>query len=667
MPEFHLRLLFLSLLLLCCVSPSSLFNINNPVGLVACRPHQIKAFTQFKNEFDTRGCNHSDPSNRVWCDNSTGAVTKLRLRACLSGTMKPNSSLFRFYQLRFLDLSNNNFTSASLPSEFGNLNKLEVLGLTSNGFISQFHSSFNNLSMLSVLELSYNHLSGNLNPNSSLFELHHLSFLSLANNNFSSSIPSKFGNLNKLEVLFLSSSGFSGQVPPTISNLTWIFELYIEQNKLRVSLDLRKNNLVGSIEVPNSSTSSKLEIMYLGFNHFEGKLLEPISKLINLKELDVSLLNTSYPIDVNIFSSLKSLEMLTLLGNNISPESLSSDSNIPLTLNQLGLGYCNISVFPKILKNLQYLEIIDISANILHGNIPEWLWSLPRLRTVDMFDNSFSGFEGSPEVLINSSVQNLFMDANNFEGALPQLPLSIQGFSAEGNNFAGEIPLSICNRSSLTILVLNNNKFTGPIPQCLTNFIFVNLWKNNLEGSIPHAFNVGTSLQTLDIGFNQLTGKLPDIGNESSCRTCEVKIRRSGSRAMVSRWKWESNVNVMANGQPETPDHHFKHKKLGLLMIDGDDNQLLNEEFRASTEYCTMNEVHEAPEEKALVEEEPTPPFQVPIANSELLRSVELREVNLGLENLDVVKNENMEQEGVQKSSNRRFEVAGGVERDAKC
>lgn len=147
----HLRFLFLSLLLfLCCVSHSNSGFTYPIVGLGACRPHQIKAFTQFiKNEFDTSHCNHSDDFNGVWCDNSTGAITKLQLRACLSGTLKSNSSLFGFRQLRYLDLNQNNFISSPIPSEFGNLNKLELLSLPSNGFIGQVPSSLSNLSLLS--------------------------------------------------------------------------------------------------------------------------------------------------------------------------------------------------------------------------------------------------------------------------------------------------------------------------------------------------------------------------------------------------------------------------------------------------------------------------------------------------------------------------------------
>ncbi|KAL1225959.1 Receptor like protein 23 [Cardamine amara subsp. amara] len=574
MPESLMRLLFPSLLLLCCVSPSSLSLTYNKVAypivdLFACPSHQIQAFTQFKNEFDTSHCNHSDEFNGVWCDNSTGAVTKLRLRDCLIGTLKPTSSLFRFHQLRWLDLSENNFTSSSLPSEFGNLNKLEVLTLSSNGFIGQVPSSFSNLSLLFVLRLSYNklsgsfplvrnlskltvldlsnnHFSGTVNPNSSLFELHNLSYLSLAFNNFSSSLPSKFGNLNKLVFLSLSANGFFGQVPPTISNLTWLTHLFLAENMFTGSfppvqnltnlsllqlsynnfsgaipssllsipfltdLYLSENHLTGSIEFPNSSTSSKLDFLLLANNHFEGKILEPISKFITLRYLDLSFLHTNYlPIDLSLISSLKSLSILDLSGNNISPASLSSDSYIPLNLEMLSLEHCGIREFPNILKTLKNLEYIDLSHNEIKGKIPEWLWSHPRLSTLNLINNSFHSFEGSAEVLVNSSLRLLFLGSNNFEGALPTLPLSIEAFLADYNSFRGEIPLSICNRSSLNFLDLSYNNFTGPIPQCLSKFTFVHLRKNNLDGRIPDAFHASASLRRLDVGFNRLTGKLP--------------------------------------------------------------------------------------------------------------------------------------------------------------
>ncbi|XP_013632590.1 PREDICTED: LRR receptor-like serine/threonine-protein kinase FLS2 [Brassica oleracea var. oleracea] len=82
------------------------------------------------------------------------------------------------------------------------------------------------------------------------------------------------------------------------------------------------------------------------------------------------------------------------------------------------------------------------------------------------------------------------MGFNHFEGEIPLPPLSINTFYARNNTFTGDIPLSFCNRTSLTVLDLSYNNFTGPIPQCLNDFMIVKLRKNNLEGSLPDRFNV---------------------------------------------------------------------------------------------------------------------------------------------------------------------------------
>ncbi|KAF8045493.1 hypothetical protein N665_4801s0002 [Sinapis alba] len=469
MSGLHMLLRFLSLFVIF----TSSFTL--VVGFSGCHPDQIQALVQFKNEFDSSGCNQTDYFNGVLCDNMTGEVTKLQLPSgCLTGTLKPNSSLFELSHLRHLNLSHNNFTSSSLPSEFSNLSRLEVLSLSSNSFIGQVPSSFSKLAWLNQLDLSHNQLTGS-------FQL--------------------VQNLTKLSILDFSYNHLSGDIPSLLAM------------PFLSSLDLRENYLTGSIEVPNSSSSLRLEHLYLAHNHFEGQILKPISNLITLKFLDLSFLNISYPIDVRIFSSLKSLLRISLSGNSISSTSLVSDSDIPLNLEKLGLSGCDIREFPNFLKSLHNLEHIDISNNKIKGKVPEWFWNLPRLSMVSLVNNSFTGFEGSGDVLQNSSVKILDLALNHFKGPFPNPPHSLTVLSAWNNSFTGSIPPAICNQSRLALLDLSYNNFTGSIPRCLSNLqnslIVVNLRKNNLEGSLPDNCYDGALLRTLDVGFNQLTGKLP--------------------------------------------------------------------------------------------------------------------------------------------------------------
>ncbi|KAF3577917.1 hypothetical protein DY000_02029672 [Brassica cretica] len=520
----HSRLCLLSALLLCCVFERSFLIIDALLvtGFSACRPDQIEALVQFKEEFDSRGCNHNDYVNGVRCNNVTGAVKKLHLPSgCLSGTLKPNSSLFRLQHLRYLNLSNNDFTSSPLPSAFGNLNRLEVLFLSSNGFVGQVPSSFSNLSQLSLLDLSWNELTGDfppplgnlskltrlslsdnefsgaLDPNNSLFGLHNLRGLSLAYNYFtasSSSFFSGFEKLNRLEILFLASNDFHGQIPSSISNLTQLSILGLDDNRLTGSI-LPLQNL------------TNLSVLGLVDNNFTGPLPSYILTMPFMSYLDLRGNHFTGPIEVSN-SSLSSSRLEHLLlgynqfeGNSISPASLSSDLNIPLPLRYLVLRDCNIGRFPKLLNSLQDLEVLDISKNRIKGKVPEWLWkNLPRLSFVKLAKNLFDGFEGSAEVLVNSSVNILDLSLNRFEGAMPILPLSIKILGAR---IEDTFPFWLKASRDLQVLTLSSNRFYGHIsppdqgPLGFPQLRILEVSDNNFTGNLPANYFVNWKAPSL--------------------------------------------------------------------------------------------------------------------------------------------------------------------------
>lgn len=463
---------------LCCVFLFSFF-ANSLVSLpFPPRPDQIEILLAFKNEFPITKCNfnewpYSKPMTKSWTnknvssfdgvvfDNKTGVVTKLDLHgACLSGSLNASSSLFRFHHLRYLDLSNNHFDSFSFLAELGKLTNLEVLDLSHMGLVGEIPPSIGNLSRLTDLYLSNNKLTGSFLP-----------------------------NLTKLSSLDLSYNHFSGIIPCSLLNMPFLSHLYLSQNHLSDSLET----------LNCSSSSSKLEWLDLSYNFFSGGILEPSSKLSNLKHFDLFFQNSTYPINF-VSLGFKSLESMHLSGNRISR--LDTDSP---NLSELVLYNCSINEFPTFIKNLKKLRVLYISHNRLKGQVPEWLWNLPSLNAVVLSHNFFNGFGGSPKMLLNSSLGSprlLFMLASN-------------------NNFSGEIPLSFCNQSYLGVLDLSDNNFSGPVPGCLSKSVEdLNLHNNNLIGSLPDIFDNNGSLVTLDVCHNQITGKLPS--SLAKCKHLEI-------------------------------------------------------------------------------------------------------------------------------------------------
>eukprot|EP00833_Pecoramyces_ruminatium_P003900 jgi/Orpsp1_1/1177932/evm.model.c7180000063399.1 len=87
--------------------------------------------------------------------------------------------------------------NGAIPSELGDLTKLEILNLNENNLTGSIPSQLGNLSNLNNLELSNNNLSGQI-P-SELGKLSNLTSLRLGTNNLSGHIPVELVLLSKLK------------------------------------------------------------------------------------------------------------------------------------------------------------------------------------------------------------------------------------------------------------------------------------------------------------------------------------------------------------------------------------------------------------------------------------------------------------------------------------
>ncbi|KAH6819707.1 hypothetical protein C2S51_003310 [Perilla frutescens var. frutescens] len=169
---------------------------------------------------------------------------------------------------------------------------------------------------------------------------------------------------------------------------------------------------------------------------------------------------------------------------------------------------------PSLLGNLSFLVSLDLSNNGFHGNLPEDLAGMPRLRVINLFNNSFSGF--FPTSFTNiSKLEILIIAENNLHGNIPQQIgnlTNLKQFYGEVNRFSGGIPSGIGSLRMLEYLYLGDNLLQGSIPEeisNLDNLHGIGLFKNNLSGSIPFGiFNI-SSLQIIVMTENYLSGTLP--------------------------------------------------------------------------------------------------------------------------------------------------------------
>ncbi|KMZ58696.1 Receptor-like protein kinase 1-like [Zostera marina] len=124
---------------------------------------------------------------------------------------------------------------------------------------------------------------------------------------------------------------------------------------------------------------------------------------------------------------------------------------------------------------LDALQFLSIRNNLLSGDFPSDLLSIP-------------------------SLQLLNLQNNNFSGNLPftSFPSSLTIIDFSFNSFTGGIPPAIQNLTKLRFLNVQNNSLSGPIPEMnLPKLRSFNVSNNNLTGPIPaslQSFTTGSFL-----------------------------------------------------------------------------------------------------------------------------------------------------------------------------
>nr|BDI54540.1 LRR receptor-like serine/threonine-protein kinase GSO1 [Triticum aestivum] len=423
----------------------------------------------------------------------------LSMNCLLGRNSQINHLLGSMGNLRYLNLSGIPFTGR-VPSQLGNLSKLQYLDLGQPGYYSGMYSTditwLSKLSFLKFLSMRGITLRGiadwahtlNMIPSLRVIDLHHcfldsanqslphfnltkLEKLDLSWNYFEHSLGSGwFWKATSLKYLDLGKNMLFGEFPDTLGNMTYLQVLGISHNwnvdmmmtgKLRTPcsleiIDLYDNGINGVFQVLLESlpqcTWKSLQKLDLRDNNFTGTLPNIISGFTSLRTLSLSGNNLAGPIPPQL-GNLTCLTSLDLSSNHFT-------GSMPDELGNLSANHLTGSI-PAEVGKLTYLTSLDLSSNHLNGSVPTEMGSLINLISQDLRNNNFT------DITSLAALTNLNLSSNHLSEKIPNMIGSMQSLESldlSQNNLSGEIPSSLSNLTSLSYLNLSYNSLSGRIP-----------------------------------------------------------------------------------------------------------------------------------------------------------------------------------------------------------
>ncbi|CAN6693470.1 unnamed protein product [Malus baccata var. baccata] len=429
-------------------------------------------------------------------------------------------------------------THVSLPSKrlqgsisrsLGSLTHLSHLNLSHNLLSGPLEAGlFLSLSRLEILDLSYNHLSGDL----PLFlSSSYIQIVDLSNNQFNATIPSSFlqhaWNLSSLNV---SKNHFTGQIPSSIC---------LRSSSIRV-LDFSNNNFNGSIPL-GLGNCSKLEIFRAGFNTLSGTLPSDLYKAQALHEFSLPSNQLFGHISDNIVN-LTSLTILEIYFNHLS-------GALPLHIGK--------SSAPSLMNCTNLIEL-NLGFNRLDGNISELNFSkLDQLLFFFFFffgeprRNRLTNVTGAIHILMRLESLTVIVLTKSFLGEeltdgdakIGSGFQSIRLFGLANCQLGGHIPVWMSSLKKLELFSLqalvsgkpsaqtDSGDVELPVYTYRTNTSDASLQynylsnlppaigirNNSLSGNIPIEIGRLQNLHELDLSNNNIVGSIPDQGNPGLC------------------------------------------------------------------------------------------------------------------------------------------------------
>nr|XP_011468721.1 PREDICTED: brassinosteroid LRR receptor kinase-like [Fragaria vesca subsp. vesca] len=266
-----------------------------------------------------------------------------------------------------------------------------------------------------------------------------LGSIDLSRNFLSGSIPKDWQGSKGMSTIDLSNNNLSGQIPPSLcSQQPSLFWLRLSNNNLSgelgpslqncrnlYTLDLGGNQFSGTIPEWIGEDLHSLGILLLGENKFLGSIPRQLCTLDSLHVLDLSQNNLSGSVPI----CLGNLTQLTKLSG--MPQPFPSGMDLwHIDLDPKGVEYEYTTILPLV-------NTIDLSSNMISGNIPEEMRNLSNLGCLNLSRNLLTG--KIPEDIGSlQRLQALDLSCNNLQGPIPKSMTFMTSLSKL--NLSGAIP-----------------------------------------------------------------------------------------------------------------------------------------------------------------------------------------------------------------------------------
>ncbi|XP_028790900.1 receptor-like protein EIX1 [Neltuma alba] len=488
----------------------------------------------------------------VHCDNLTRRVTKLDLSRNYSAGKRfggqINMYVLKLEFLTFLDLHYNDFNAIYVPPihnpsmistihHGANFSNLVYLDLSHNYGLKIYDLRWvSQLSSLEYIDLSYADLSEETLWLQRVNTLHSLRELRLSDCLLGSIQPSleHANNSSSLEILGANFSNLvyldlSDNYGLKIDDLRWISRLssleYIDLSNVDLSEETFWLQRVSSLPSLSELRLSNCSLKSIQLSHVLVNSSSPAVLGGNFSSLVYLDFSQNYDLIINDLrwvSRLSSLTYLNLSNADLSEEALwlQRVNSLP-SLRELRLSDCSLKSIQPSLEhvNSSSLEVLDISRNDFHSEVPKWLFNLSS--SISSLDLSFNYLKGHlPDELSNfRKLRSLVLRTNNFGGSIPEWLgqyKQLEHLDLSGNYFSGPIPETLVNISSLAYLHVGCNLLNGSLPKSLGQHSELQLFhagSNLLSGSISpffcQAMTRNTKLMALRLSHNHFSGSIP--------------------------------------------------------------------------------------------------------------------------------------------------------------